>query len=321
VLIELLDKLKDGLKINAETLLSWISKPICLGNNDLELDLGVFDLASLGVKMTDLSPLLDTLNGLPGCPVELGFRQPQSENNVHANVRCDGCNVFPIVGTRYQCTVCNNYDLCAKCEANPNSHPVEHPLLKHRQPVSSVTIHHGVTCDGCNQSPIRGARFKCKICPDFDLCEDCESKDVHPADHPMYKLRMERSPRSLRMPWMAGAGRRFCFRRGGLMQGACGPRVKKLQEALGVQVDGYFGPKTEEAVKQFQAKHGLPVDGIVGPLTRAKFEEPVPPVTVHLPAVEQLLNMGFSDVDAVKSLLAKHNGDIQAVIGELVEKK
>jgi len=192
------------------------------------------------------------------------------ESLVHGNVQCNACNVFPIVGTRYQCTLCHDFDLCASCEAKPDSHPIEHPLLKHKQPSSNVTVHHGVTCDNCSKSPITGARFKCKICPNFDLCEDCESKNVHPADHPLFKFRMERvRQRGCRMGGM-GMGRGRCGFRGLLMRGACGPRVRRLQETLGVQVDGFFGPKTEEAVKQFQANNGLAADGVVGPLTREK---------------------------------------------------
>jgi peptidoglycan hydrolase-like protein with peptidoglycan-binding domain len=55
-----------------------------------------------------------------------------------------------------------------------------------------------------------------------------------------------------------------------LTEGSEGRQVQLLQRALGgVNVDGIFGPQTEEAVKSFQAKSGLTVDGIVGPQTSA----------------------------------------------------
>jgi len=59
-------------------------------------------------------------------------------------------------------------------------------------------------------------------------------------------------------------------RRRFLSQGASGEAVKEVQQALGIQADGFFGPKTEQAVKDFQAANSLDVDGIVGPRTRAK---------------------------------------------------
>jgi cell wall-associated NlpC family hydrolase len=43
--------------------------------------------------------------------------------------------------------------------------------------------------------------------------------------------------------------------------------VVRLQETLGVQVDGTFGPETEAAVKRAQALHHVVVDGVVGPET------------------------------------------------------
>jgi peptidoglycan hydrolase-like protein with peptidoglycan-binding domain len=43
--------------------------------------------------------------------------------------------------------------------------------------------------------------------------------------------------------------------------------VVHLQETLGVQVDGTFGPETEAAVKHAQALHHIVVDGVVGPET------------------------------------------------------
>jgi hypothetical protein len=33
--------------------------------------------------------------------------------------------------------------------------------------------HRGVICDGCEQEPLLGERFKCGVCPNFDLCRDC----------------------------------------------------------------------------------------------------------------------------------------------------
>jgi murein DD-endopeptidase MepM/ murein hydrolase activator NlpD len=49
-----------------------------------------------------------------------------------------------------------------------------------------------------------------------------------------------------------------------------GPDVLYLQNKLGVNPPGPFGPLTHAAVVAFQRKHGLLADGIVGPLTWSK---------------------------------------------------
>jgi murein DD-endopeptidase MepM/ murein hydrolase activator NlpD len=49
-----------------------------------------------------------------------------------------------------------------------------------------------------------------------------------------------------------------------------GPDVLYLQNKLGVNPPGPFGPLTHAAVVAFQKKHGLLADGIVGPLTWSK---------------------------------------------------
>jgi len=49
--------------------------------------------------------------------------------------------------------------------------------------------------------------------------------------------------------------------------GATGDAVRWVQWALGIPVDGAWGPQTEGAVLAFQRRQGLVVDGIVGPAT------------------------------------------------------
>lgn len=55
-----------------------------------------------------------------------------------------------------------------------------------------------------------------------------------------------------------------------LKLGSQGDDVLKLQNKLGVDPVGKFGPKTEAAVKAWQQANGLTPDGIVGPGTWAK---------------------------------------------------
>jgi sequestosome 1 len=47
-------------------------------------------------------------------------------------------------------------------------------------------VHQGVSCDGCNQAVV-GFRYKCVICPDYDLCGKCETMGTHPG-HNMIRI-------------------------------------------------------------------------------------------------------------------------------------
>ena len=53
---------------------------------------------------------------------------------VHFRIICDGCNANPIIGDRFKCSVRDDYDLCAKCDALDTS---PHPFLKIKTPAQS----------------------------------------------------------------------------------------------------------------------------------------------------------------------------------------
>ena len=66
-------------------------------------------------------------------------------------------------------------------------------------------IHRGITCNGCSAHPIKGIRYRCVNCVDYDLCEICESLQIHPKTHLFYKVRIPRShlghqPQELKYP-------------------------------------------------------------------------------------------------------------------------
>jgi len=49
---------------------------------------------------------------------------------IHQGVFCNACQ-HPIIGPRYVCTICDDYDLCDECEAtNVAHHPANHLFLK-----------------------------------------------------------------------------------------------------------------------------------------------------------------------------------------------
>lgn len=94
-------------------------------------------------------------------------------------------------------------------------------LIAEDQSKRDSFVHRGVTCNSCNCVPIRGIRYRCANCIDFDLCETCEALDSHPKTHLFYKVRIPApflgNPRQAQTPWYPG--------RLGLMPSALPPEI------------------------------------------------------------------------------------------------
>lgn len=68
-------------------------------------------------------------------------------------------------------------------------------------------VHRGCMCNACGILPIRGIRYRCANCADFDLCETCESQGLHNKTHVFYKVRVPAppfGPKSMQPVWYPG---------------------------------------------------------------------------------------------------------------------
>lgn len=77
----------------------------------------------------DLCAECEDANVHPPEHVMYKYKPGKTGATIHNDITCDGCLVSPIVGNRYKCTVCYDYDLCEKCEAE-GAHEANHPMLK-----------------------------------------------------------------------------------------------------------------------------------------------------------------------------------------------
>eukprot|EP00026_Physarum_polycephalum_P006536 Phypoly_transcript_06584.p1 GENE.Phypoly_transcript_06584~~Phypoly_transcript_06584.p1 ORF type:complete len:510 (+),score=78.76 Phypoly_transcript_06584:83-1531(+) len=106
----------------------------------------------------------------------------------------------------------------------------------------SGVVHENVTCDGC-QGPVVGIRYKCSVCPDYDLCESCEVKgDIHNASHPLLKIAL---PLNQSMKTWGSRGGRNCpyYRRGN--RSTTAPVARFVQDVnMGDRVGNTLPPST-----------------------------------------------------------------------------
>lgn len=69
-------------------------------------------------------------------PTSTTENKPAEESGpvVHRHVTCDGCRKFPIVGIRYKCSVCPDFDFCSECESTKEH---DHAFLKIKTPAQA----------------------------------------------------------------------------------------------------------------------------------------------------------------------------------------
>ncbi|KAL5518731.1 hypothetical protein ACEPAH_414 [Sanghuangporus vaninii] len=159
-----------------------------------------------------LHPFLEIAK--PGDPVRI---HPLLAKPIHENIICDSCD-GPIIGSRHKCLDCPDYDLCDGCFIQRDANHPGHEFMSFKTP-RRIVIHrlfdgdqtprfnrastsedalnnvvHRASCDLCD-SRIRGIRYKCLSCPDFDTCASCYS--IVPIQHPKHTFVKLESPQEL----------------------------------------------------------------------------------------------------------------------------
>jgi len=82
-------------------------------------------------------------------PQSLDYEMKNS-SIIHPSVTCDGCGMYPLVGHRFKCAVCHDFDFCATCEEkSKDSHP--HPFILIRTPERAP---HSISCIVKESCPI-----------------------------------------------------------------------------------------------------------------------------------------------------------------------
>jgi hypothetical protein len=125
--------------------------------------------------------------------------------NAHAGINCDQCKAIPIMGVRYKCSMCPDYDLCSSCiEPTVKTHDPQHLFLRVDSAAMSSApspvlanrtglVHHSATCGGCGTTGFSGWRYQCVQCQ-VDLCEACESAGKHDVTHTRLKFGQAAAP-------------------------------------------------------------------------------------------------------------------------------
>lgn len=62
------------------------------------------------------------------------LRKAKKKPQLHSNATCIGCGAIPIVGTKYHCVMCPNFDFCSRCY---KTYHKEHPFIMKTGPNSA----------------------------------------------------------------------------------------------------------------------------------------------------------------------------------------
>jgi len=102
-----------------------------------------FDPSTLTNLFSNLGPIINQFtqgSSSQGCCSTKSTKCNDNGEVKHFGVVCDGCDGSPIIGNRFKCNDCKDFDLCSKCYENNNKHDKTHTFTNLKQPVGSCAF-------------------------------------------------------------------------------------------------------------------------------------------------------------------------------------
>ena len=199
-----------------------LSAPLLVTVNTSKIINGVLEEASnfivsrfkTGPKAKEAAKKIkDDMNNIFGAKTTIRMQEEETAE-LKFGEKCSECKAVLGECDQYRCAICPEVYFCVacaeKCPEPKQASDLVHPhglffILKGSKEVMGNGIpncqhnehpefvrEHGCRCDYCRVQP-KGTRWKCLICEDFDMCEECFKIGKNPAD-PKHKELAEKKP-------------------------------------------------------------------------------------------------------------------------------
>lgn len=187
-----------------------------LPEGSVERDYLTEQLQRRGISSAGIERALERFNEDSNYGEELRQRRQNGERVTLSNPTFPDVSSAPLQNLDGGETVVDDQSVFSWRDGNNDSSPTREGqnllnLLYHiaeDQARRDGYIHRGVTCNSCGAMPIQGIRYRCANCIDYDLCETCESMQVHIKTHLFYKVRIPApflgNPRQSQPVWYPG---------------------------------------------------------------------------------------------------------------------
>jgi hypothetical protein len=239
------------------------------------------------------------------------FGHEHLQEPVWPGVTCDSCGVAPIIGLRYKCAVCANFDFCEACE---RSEPHPHPFVKLRAASQAVVQ---VQADLIGRKDFKnfkklvlGKKSKGRF---VDHVNFKESETV-PAGVPVHKIWRVKNTGS--EPWPLGTELVFCK---GDLRGestSVGQLAPGEEADVGVVLNVPEQAGRYYAVWRLSSPNGQRFGDKLHVLLHAETPEDLS--VTFMEKLRIMEGMGFIDSQLNQAVLEETGGDVNLAITRLV---